>query len=147
MNAPEDRSGSKPVKLGLSKCSGLPPESGPSIDALMRTRPQESDDARRHCLLPPPALRERCHRGLARLGVAVRRCASFMVPEGQCPHPRCPDWRCVGFENSANHDAVSKHIEIVVVPLAGWSAGRCAFENEVVLLHRAAPHVVRPLPI
>jgi hypothetical protein len=33
-----------------------------------------------------------------------------------------PDWRCVGFENSANHDAVSKHIEIVVVPLASWAA-------------------------
>jgi hypothetical protein len=41
--------------------------------ALMRTRPQESDDARRHCLLPPPALRECGHRGLARRRVAVGR--------------------------------------------------------------------------
>jgi hypothetical protein len=44
----------------------------------MRTRPQEGDDARRHCLLPPPALRERRHRGLARCRVTVCRRAVFV---------------------------------------------------------------------
>jgi hypothetical protein len=57
------------------------PESGPSIGALMRTRPQEGDDARRHCLLPPPALRERRHRGLARCRVSMRWLAILVLPE------------------------------------------------------------------
>jgi len=38
--------------------------------------------------LPPPTLGERGHRGLARLGVAVRRRAILMMPEDQRPHPR-----------------------------------------------------------
>src|SRR6516164_3308302 len=38
--------------------------------------------------LPPPALRERRHRRLARrLVVAVRRCAVLMLPKGQRPQP------------------------------------------------------------
>src|SRR5262249_1596112 len=37
--------------------------------------------------LPPPALRERRHRGLARRRVAVRRRAVLVVPEGDRPHP------------------------------------------------------------
>jgi hypothetical protein len=41
-------------------------------------------------LAPPPTLGERRHRGLARRGVAVRRCAVFVAPEGECPYPRCP---------------------------------------------------------
>src|SRR6266404_1379299 len=39
-------------------------------------------------LFPPPALCERCHRGLARRFVAVRRRAILMLPKGQRPHPR-----------------------------------------------------------
>jgi hypothetical protein len=38
--------------------------------------------------------------------------------------------RCLSLENSANHDAVSKHIEIIIVPFAGRARGRCALKNE-----------------
>ena len=41
-------------------------------------------------LLPPPVLRERRHRGLARRLVVVRRRAVFVVLEGERPHPRLP---------------------------------------------------------
>src|SRR5262245_47809777 len=37
-------------------------------------------------LLPPPALRERRHRGLARRGVAVRRHTVLVLAEGERPH-------------------------------------------------------------
>src|SRR5262245_50004456 len=63
----------------------------------------------------------------------------FVTPKGQCPHPRCPDWRSVGFENSTDNNAVGKHVVIVFVPIAGWAACGCAFEDQVILLHRAAP--------
>jgi hypothetical protein len=72
---------------------------------------------RRHCLLPPPALRER---GLARLGIALRRRAVFVVPEGERPHPRRADRRCVGLEDAADDDAVGEHAVVVIVPFAGW---------------------------
>ena len=48
-------------------------------------------------LLPPPALRERRHRGLARRLVAVRRRAVFVVPEGECPYSRCPTGTVAAF--------------------------------------------------
>jgi hypothetical protein len=41
-------------------------------------------------LLPPPALRERGHRGLARRRVAVRRSAILVVAEGQRPKRGTP---------------------------------------------------------
>ena len=107
------------------------------------TRPAPAEGQRSSS--PPPALRERRHCSLTSRGIAVRRRAVFVMPKGQCPHPRCPDWRCVGFENSANHDAVSKHIEIVVVPLARWAACRCAFQEQVVFVHyRAALALLGP---
>jgi hypothetical protein len=96
-------------------------------------------------LLPPPTLSEGRHRGLSGRGIAMCGRSIFVMPKGQRPHPRCPDWRCVGFENSANHDAVSKHIEIVVVPLARWAACRCAFQEQVVFVHyRAALALLGP---
>jgi hypothetical protein len=96
-------------------------------------------------LLPPPTLSEGRHRGLSGRGIAMCGRSICVMPKGQRPHPRCPDWRCVGFENSANHDAVSKHIEIVVVPLARWAACRCAFQEQVVFVrYRAAPALLGP---
>jgi hypothetical protein len=67
----------------------------------MRTRPQEGDDARRHCLLPPPALGERRHGLLARRLVAVGGGAIFMIPEGECPHPRHTYRRGVYLQDTA----------------------------------------------
>src|SRR5262245_13050789 len=48
----EVRCGSKPVKLGTSKCFQVCPRKRTYLPILE--------------LLPPPAVRERCHRGLAR---------------------------------------------------------------------------------
>jgi hypothetical protein len=80
-------------------------------------------------LFPPPALGERRHRSLARRGVTVRRRAIFVVPEGERPHPRRSDRRGDGVEDAADHNAVGEHVEVVVVPLTGWSARRSALED------------------
>jgi hypothetical protein len=80
-------------------------------------------------LIPSPALRERRHRGLARRLVAVGWRATLMRPEGQRPHPR----RCYGgvhLQDAADNGAVRQHVVIVVVPLAGWAAYRCALEDQ-----------------
>jgi hypothetical protein len=63
MNAPEDRSGSKPVTPGLSKCFPVAPESGYGAALLFR--------------IHSPAFRERRHRGLARRRIALRRRAAL----------------------------------------------------------------------
>src|SRR5215831_17700053 len=82
-------------------------------------------------LLPPPALRERRHRGLARRLVAVNRRAVFVVPEGERPHPRQANWRGGCFHDAPDDSAIGEHVEIVIVPLAGWTARRCALEGLV----------------
>src|SRR6516164_4080594 len=86
-------------------------------------------------LLPPPALGERRHRGLARLGVAVCRPAVAVIAEGERPEPRRSYRRSDGFHDAADHDAIRKHVVIVVFPLAGGTGSRCALEGEIVLLH------------
>jgi hypothetical protein len=40
--------------------------------------------------------------------------------------------RGIGLEDAADHDAISKHVEIVVIPLAGRARSRCTLEDEVV---------------
>src|SRR5258708_36851566 len=70
-------------------------------------------------LFPPPALCERRHRGLARRRVAVRRCAVFMVPDGERPHPGRAYRRGCGLEDATDDRAVGEHVVVVVVPLAG----------------------------
>ena len=45
--------------------------------------------------------------------------------------------RRVGLEDAADNVAVGHHVVIVVLPLAGWTASRGAFEDEVVLLQSA----------
>src|SRR5262249_19000914 len=67
--------------------------------------------------LPPPTLREGRHRGLARRGVAVRRGAVLVMPEGERPHPRRTKGRGVNLEDAADDNAIAEHLEIVVVPL------------------------------
>src|SRR5262249_61915424 len=44
--------------------------------------------------LPPPALSECSHGGLASGGVAMSRCAILMIAECQRPHPRRAFGRC-----------------------------------------------------
>src|SRR6516225_8035150 len=86
-------------------------------------------------LLPPPALRERRHRGLARRRVAMSWRPIFTLPEGQCPHPRRTDRRRAYLRDTTDDDAIGEHVEIIFVPLAEGPAGRCAFKDEVVLFH------------
>jgi len=65
---------------------------------------------------------ERCHRGLARRLVAVRRRAVLMMPKGERTQPRRALRRCHRLHDPTNHGAVGKHVEVVAVPLAGWAA-------------------------
>jgi hypothetical protein len=44
-----------------------------------------------------------------------------MVREGQRPHPTRADRRGVGLEDAADNSADRQHIEIVVIPVAGWA--------------------------
>jgi hypothetical protein len=88
MNAPEDRSGSKPVKPGLSKCFPVAPESGYGAALLFR--------------IHSPAFRERCHRGLSRRLVAMRRRAAFVIVKNQRPHPRQAHGRGGGLHDAAD---------------------------------------------
>jgi hypothetical protein len=80
--------------------------------------------------LPPPALCERRHRGLAILSIAVRRRAIFVMPEEQCPHPGRAYRGRMYLQDTTDHDAIGEHVEIVVVPLAGRPACGGAFENQ-----------------
>src|SRR5262249_6917732 len=92
---------------------------------------------------PSPALSERCHRSLARCRVAMSWRPILTLPEGQCPHPRRTDRRRVNLHDTTDDDALGEHVVIIFVPLAGGRAGRCAFDDEVVLLHPGAVTVVR----
>src|SRR6516165_4483678 len=69
--------------------------------------------------LPPPALGERRHGGLAARLIAVRRPTVFVVAKGQGPHPRRPDWRGMHLEDATDNGTVGEYVEIVVVPLTG----------------------------
>src|SRR5215472_2897796 len=89
--------------------------------------------------LPPPALCECRHRGLARRLVAVRRPTVFVVAKGQRPHPRRPDWRGMDLEDATDNSAIDEHIEILVVPFAGRTGGRGALEDQIVLVHFTEP--------
>jgi hypothetical protein len=78
----------------------------------------------------------------------VRR-AIPVVAEGQGPHPRVSYWRGIGLEDAADNFAVGEHVEIVVIPFAGGTASRRAFEGEVILIRgrrSASPGGAQPPP-
>ena len=77
----------------------------------------------------PPTLRERRHRGLARRLVAVRRHAVFVMPQGERPLGQRSHWgrRCL--HDAADTGSVREHIKVIIVPLAGWTRSRRAFED------------------
>jgi hypothetical protein len=66
----------------------------------------------------PPALGERRHGGLSGRSIPVRRAATFVVPENECPHPRRAYRRRIGLIDATDNFAVRKHVEIIVAPLA-----------------------------
>jgi len=61
------------------------------------------------------ALRERCHGGLARRGITVRRRAVFVMPERKRPQPRLIYRRSVGLHDAADHNAIGRHVVIVII--------------------------------
>src|SRR5262249_47246081 len=87
----------------------------------------------------PPALRECCHRGLARRLVAVRRPAVLVLAKGERPQPWLADRRGSRLHDSADDDAIAEHVEVLVVPLAGRTGGRGALEGQIVLVHFTEP--------
>src|SRR5215510_6388077 len=89
--------------------------------------------------LPPPALRECCHRGLARRLVAVRRPAVLVLAKGERPQPWLADRRGSRLHDPADDDAIADHVEVVVVPLAGRTGGRGPLEGQIVLVHFTEP--------
>src|SRR5215813_2063799 len=72
-------------------------------------------------ILVPAASSWRTHHGLTCRLVAVRRCAVLVVAKGQRPHPRRTHRRGVNLKDAADNSAVGEHVEIVVVPFAGWA--------------------------
>ena len=69
-------------------------------------------------LLPSPALRERCHRSLARRSVAVGWGPILVVPKGERPKPGRINRRGCCLHDAADDDAIGKRIEIILFPLA-----------------------------
>ena len=60
--------------------------------------------------------------------IPVRRRATFVVPERERPHPRRSYGCRVYLQDAADNSAISKHVEIILVPLARGPAGRGPFE-------------------
>src|SRR5262249_59799105 len=57
---------------------------------------------------------------------------SFAIrsPRRQCPHPRRSNWRRGGVEDAADDYAIGKHVEVIIVPLAGRPRERGSLEDE-----------------
>jgi hypothetical protein len=85
--------------------------------------------------LPPPAF---ANAAAAASRVAVRR-AVLMVPEGERPHPRRTDRRCIGLIDATANFAVVRHVEIIVVPLTGWPTKRRPALGAGSLVHSPPP--------
>jgi hypothetical protein len=75
-------------------------------------------------LLRSPALGERRQRSLACRLVAVHRALYRSIVAAR-PHPRSPPWPDWHQENAAHHNAVLKHVVVLLVP-----ADRRAFEDQ-----------------
>ena len=80
---------------------------------------------------PPPTLGERRHRGLARRLVAMGGRAILVIIVRERPHPRHPHRYSGRFHDAPDRDAIGKHVEIVIVPLAGGARGGGAFEEQL----------------
>ena len=63
------------------------------------------------------------HGSLPVLGVAVSRRAALLVREDEGPHPWASHGRGVGLEDAADNFGVGEHVEIFVIPFAGWARG------------------------
>jgi hypothetical protein len=69
-------------------------------------------------------------------------CASWMPWVGVRPS-RCGKMKVhihaarVGLEDAPHNRAVRQHVEVIVLPFTGRAGGRCAFEDEIILFHRA----------
>src|SRR6516225_3167518 len=111
----------RPHELGLHDSIPAQPDATPSSLAIwLATRANV-----RAGLSCAPALGERRHRGLTRRLVAVCRRAILMIAKGQRPHPRRA-LRCrVHLHDAADDGTIGEHVEVVVVPLAGGTRGRC----------------------
>src|SRR5215475_3194567 len=88
--------------------------------------------------LPSPGSSERCYRSLARRRIAMGWRAVLVVPEGERPHPRRADRRSMGLIDATDNFAVRQHVEIIVVPLAGWPTKRRPLQEQVVFVHSRA---------
>jgi hypothetical protein len=51
------------------------------------------------------------------------------MAKGQRPHPRRTLRRGVHLHDAADDGTIGEHIEVVVVPLAGWARGTGALED------------------
>jgi hypothetical protein len=40
----------------------------------------------------------------------VRWRAVFVIFDAERPHPCCPDWRCQGSHDAADHNAIGKYV-------------------------------------
>jgi hypothetical protein len=59
-----------------------------------------------------------------------------MVSQCERPYPRRSDWRRIGLEDSADHNAIGKHVEIVVVPLAEARLRISGIDHALMLVER-----------
>jgi hypothetical protein len=50
----------------------------------------------------------------------VRGRAILVIIERERPHPRHAHWHSGCLHDPADDDAVGEHVEVVVIPLAGW---------------------------
>src|SRR5262249_40179723 len=71
----------------------------------------------------------------------MRRRAILMMAEGERPHPGRANGRGVHLNDAPDDSAIGEGVEIVIVPLAGWTRGGGAFEDQ----RRAYDHPPRPL--
>jgi hypothetical protein len=66
-------------------------------------------------------------------------CRKLVRPVGECNAGECDALARSACElvhtarvaSVHSHGAIREHVEIVVTPLAGWAAGRCALEDQL----------------
>jgi len=78
---------------------------------------------------PPPTLRERRHRGLARRRVTARRLTIFVGQDS--PQPRRSNRGRCCFHDTAHESAIGENVEVVIASLAGRARGGRTFKTNV----------------